>query len=60
MEAVEFGRITIVQVSTIFGEERDFRTLAVPGSDQHQMINELELIALVEPFEGYPMQQAAE
>lgn len=29
------GRTTIVQVSTIFGEDPDFWTLALLGSDQH-------------------------
>jgi hypothetical protein len=52
--------MTIVQVSTIFGEDPDFWTLAVLGSDQHHMIGDFELIALVEPLDGYSLRQAAE
>ncbi|MBD9454684.1 hypothetical protein IB244_24625 [Rhizobium sp. RHZ02] len=54
------GRTTIVQVSTIFGEDPDFWTLALVGSDQHHMISDFEIIALVEPLEGYSLRQAAE
>ena len=54
------GRTTIVQVSTIFGEDPDFWTLAVLGSDQHHMISDFELIALVEPLEGHSLRHAAE
>jgi hypothetical protein len=54
------GRTTIVQVSTIFGEDPDFWTLAVLGSDQHHMISDFEIIALVEPLDGYSKRQAAE
>jgi len=54
------GNITIVQVSTVFGEEPDFWTLAVLGSDQHYMISEFELIAAVEPRDDYLLPQAAE
>jgi hypothetical protein len=45
------GQSTNVQVSTVFGEDPDYRTLAVVGSDQHHMIHDFELIALVEPPE---------
>jgi hypothetical protein len=54
------GRTTIVQVSTIFGEAPDFWTLAVVGSDQHHMLSDFEIIAVVEPLEGYPLRHAAE
>ncbi|OWV99988.1 hypothetical protein [Rhizobium sp. R693] len=54
------GRTTIVQVSTIFGQDPDYWTLAVLGSDQHHMITDFEIIALVEPPEAYPIRQAAE
>ncbi|WP_431324425.1 hypothetical protein [Rhizobium sp. YTU87027] len=53
-------RTTIVQVSTIFGEAPDYWSLAVLGSDQHYMISDFEIIALVEPPEEYPMRHAAE
>ncbi len=54
------GRTTIVQVSTIFGEDPDFWTLAVVGSDQHHMVSDFEIIAVVEPLEGYSLRHAAE
>ncbi|MBO9198341.1 hypothetical protein J5277_29895 [Rhizobium sp. 16-449-1b] len=54
------GRTTIVQVSTILGEDPDFWTLAVLGSDQHHMISDFELVALVEPLDGFQLRQAAE
>ncbi|MFS2154964.1 hypothetical protein [Rhizobium sp. Rhizsp42] len=54
------GRTTIVQVSTIFGESPDFWTLAVPGSDEHHMIGDFEIIAPVEPLEVFPVRYAAE
>jgi len=46
------GRATIVQVSTVFGEEPDYWTLAVPGSDQHHMIDDFEIIAPVQLFDA--------
>ncbi len=54
------GRTTIVQVSTIFGEDPDFWTLAMLGSEQHHMISDFDIIALVEPLDGYSLPQAAE
>ncbi|MBO9127845.1 MULTISPECIES: hypothetical protein [unclassified Rhizobium] len=54
------GRTTIVQVSTVLGEDPDYWTLAVLGSDQHHMIGDFELIALVEPLDGLQLRQAAE
>ena len=54
------GKTTIVQVSSVFGEDPDYWTIAVPGSDQHCMISDFEIIALVEPLDGYPLQHAAE
>lgn len=38
------GRPTVVQVSTIFGVEPDYWTLAVLGSDQHAMLGDFEII----------------
>ncbi|MFK0332957.1 hypothetical protein ACIQUB_17735 [Rhizobium sp. NPDC090275] len=54
------GQTTIVQVSTVFGEDRDFWTLAVLGSDQHHMIGDFEIISIVEPLDSLQMNQAAE
>jgi len=54
------GETTIVQVSTVFGSESDYWTLIVPGSEQHYMLSDFEIIALVEPLDGYPLRHAAE
>ncbi|NKQ69747.1 hypothetical protein C3Y89_04995 [Rhizobium sp. UPM1132] len=56
----EGSQRTIVHVSTIFGEEPDYWTLTVPGSDQHFMPGDFEVIALVEPPVEYSMRHAAE
>ncbi len=42
------GSATVVQVSTIFGEDPDYWTLAVTGSDQHHMIEDFDIIAPIE------------
>lgn len=54
------GRPTVVRVSTVFGEEPDFWTVAVTGSDQHYMIGDFEIIAEVEQPDGYSVRLAAE
>lgn len=54
------GRPTVVQVSTVFGEDREYWTLAVVGSDQHHMIGDFEIIAAIDPVDEVPMRQAAE
>jgi hypothetical protein len=54
------GMTTIVQVSTVFGSDPDYWTLVVPGSEQHHMVSDFEIIALVEPLDGYPLRHAAE
>lgn len=54
------GQTTIVQVSTIFGDNPDYWTLAIIGSDQHHMIDEFDIIARVDPPGYYPLRQAAE
>jgi hypothetical protein len=54
------GGRTIVQVSTIFGEEPEYWTLAVPGSDQHHMVGDFEIIAKVDPPDEYALRHAAE
>ncbi|MBB4230115.1 hypothetical protein [Rhizobium mongolense] len=53
------GQTTIVQVSTVFGGDPGYWTLAIVGSDQHHMIDEFELIARVEPPEEHLLRQAA-
>ncbi|MBB3298856.1 hypothetical protein FHT75_002543 [Rhizobium sp. BK112] len=54
------GRITIVQVSTVFGEDPAYWTLALVGTDQHAMPADFEIIASAELADGYPLRHAAE
>ncbi|QIO75668.1 hypothetical protein ELH99_04775 [Rhizobium leguminosarum] len=54
------GRATIVQVSTVFGDDPAYWTLALLGTDQHAMPADFEIIASVELPEEYPLRQAAE
>ncbi|TAU38056.1 hypothetical protein ELH27_34320 [Rhizobium leguminosarum] len=54
------GRLTVVQISTVFGVDQDYWTLAVLGSDQHQMIGDYEIVALAEPPEDQSIRLAAE
>lgn len=54
------GRRTIVQVSTVFGTDPDYWTLALLGTDQHAMPAEFEVIAPVEFPERDRLRQAAE
>ncbi|MGR9403323.1 hypothetical protein ACU8M5_26755 (plasmid) [Rhizobium leguminosarum] len=54
------GQLTIVRVSTVFGEDPDYWTLALLGTDQHAMPADFEIIAPAELPEEYPVRQAAE
>lgn len=54
------GKMTVVQVSTVFGEDPDYWTLAVLGSDQHHMIDDFEIFEQAEPAPGRAFRQAAE
>jgi len=55
------GETTIVQISTIFGDELDYWTLAVLGSDQHHMIADFDIIAEVTRLPEDPfLREAAE
>ncbi|KPH06254.1 hypothetical protein FHX14_000503 [Rhizobium sp. BK619] len=54
------GKITVVEVSSVFGEDPDYWTVAVIGSDQHYMLGDFEFIAIAEPPHGIPMRYAAE
>jgi hypothetical protein len=56
----EGGQRTVIQVSTIFGEEPEYWTLTVPGSDQHYMLDDFEIIARVEPPVEDAIREAAE
>ncbi|MHC2365160.1 hypothetical protein ACVIOG_007363 [Rhizobium leguminosarum] len=50
----------MVQISTIFGRDPDYWTLALLGTDQHAMPSEFEIIGQVEPAERSAPRQAAE
>jgi hypothetical protein len=54
------GRITVVQVSTIFGAKRDYWTLALLGTDQHAMPDDFEFIGPAEHPAEDSLRQAAE
>ena len=54
------GKLTVVQVSTVFGEDPNYWTLALPGTDQHAMPSDFEIIGPVVLPAEYPMRQAAE
>ncbi|MBB3319340.1 MULTISPECIES: hypothetical protein [unclassified Rhizobium] len=54
------GKPTVVQVSTVFGEDPEYWTFAVVGSEQHHMIGDFEIISLVEPPSMHQLRQAAE
>jgi len=38
----------VVQVSTVFGEDPEYWTLALVGSDQHKMPEEFSILARIE------------
>jgi hypothetical protein len=53
--------LTVVQVSTLFGEDREYWTLATLGSDQHHMPSDFEIIERIEaPPTRQRLRQAAE
>ncbi|PZM08932.1 hypothetical protein [Rhizobium tubonense] len=54
------AQLTVVQVSTIFGEEPEYWTLVVPGSDQHHMLVDFEIICRVDRPQPQSMRDAAE
>jgi hypothetical protein len=59
-EEHEAGRLTVVRVSTVFGADPEYWTVVVPGSDQHHMIDDFQILAPVEPPAAYSLRQAAE
>ncbi|TAV38816.1 hypothetical protein ELI33_17155 [Rhizobium ruizarguesonis] len=56
------GDLTIVQVSTVFGEDPDYWALALIGTDEHAMPVDFEIICPAElPAQRpYKIQHAAE
>jgi hypothetical protein len=54
------GKPTIVQVSTVFGEDPDYWTFALIGVDQHAMPGDFQIIGSVDlPHEQF-IRHAAE
>jgi hypothetical protein len=54
------GSLTVVQVSNVFGEDRDYWTLALLGTDQHAMPHDFEIIRPAQPPQESPRRLAAE
>ncbi|WP_354541259.1 hypothetical protein [Rhizobium sp. OAE497] len=54
------GALSIVQISTVFGEAPDYWTVAVLGSEQHHMIEDFQLLAIIDPPDTTSLRQAAE
>ena len=54
------GRPTVVQVSTVFGEDREYWTLVAIGSDQHYMISDFDQLSRIEFPSEHPLRLAAE
>jgi hypothetical protein len=46
------GEPEIGRVSTVFGDARDYWTLAMVGSETHHMLDEYEFLAEVPPRSG--------
>lgn len=54
------GKTTVVQVSTVFGKDREYWTLVTIGSEQHFMIGDFDLLSRIEFPAEYSVRQAAE
>jgi hypothetical protein len=54
------GKLTVVEVSTVFGEDPDYWTVAILGSKQHCMPSEFEFIGLAILPGDIAMRHAAE
>lgn len=58
---VEDAELTIVQVSMLFGKDREYWTLTTPGSDQHHMPGDFTIVeAIIAPTAPQALRQAAE
>lgn len=42
------GRLTVVQVSTVFGDDPDYWTLALLGTEQHAMVADFKIIEQID------------
>lgn len=55
------AKAQVVQVSTVFGAEREYWTVACLGSDEHRMPAEFEFIVrIVPPSSKFAVELAAE
>jgi hypothetical protein len=54
------GRVTVVQVSNVFGHDPQYRTLIAVGSEQHHMIEDIQLLAHIDLPGAAEVRQAAE
>jgi hypothetical protein len=54
------GKLTVVKVSTVFGEDPNYLTLALLGTDQHAMPCDFEIIGPLALPEENSLRQAAE
>ncbi|KAA0684816.1 hypothetical protein DTW90_35760 [Neorhizobium sp. P12A] len=53
--------LTVVQVSTLFGDEHEYWTLVQLGSDQHHMPGDFEIVEkITDPSQPRVLRQAAE
>ncbi|MBX4917243.1 hypothetical protein [Rhizobium bangladeshense] len=52
--------VTVVQVSTVFGADPDYWTLALLGTDQHAMLSDFEIISAAEMPQNCRVRDAAE
>ncbi|KAA0689464.1 hypothetical protein DTW90_31750 [Neorhizobium sp. P12A] len=43
------GPVEVVQVSTVFGREKEFLTVATLGSDEHYALEDFEFVAEITP-----------
>ncbi|WP_088704986.1 hypothetical protein [Rhizobium sp. R693] len=51
---------TVVQVSTVFGRNPEYWTLLIPGSGEHHMPDEFDIIEEIPFPASAPIRQAAE
>jgi len=54
------GETIIVQVSTVFGDDPAYWTMATVGSEQHHMIADLQILSRIEIPVEREFKQAAE
>lgn len=58
-QAAQSGEPEVVQISTVFGDARDYWSVAVLGSDQHYSLHDFEFVALIRPPDADADSQAS-